>query len=148
MKQQIVRDDFISTTFDRYDRGEDHVADLVAQDAVKATKAYMQVVEDWGLTDSDAEKMLAVDCRTWVQIKSGTWNGSLNQEQLKRIDALIAIHDVLRTCFDEEEADRWATVPNRLPMFHMRKPVDAMIEEGLPMMEKARRLTDGLLAGM
>ena len=123
-----------------------HVADpdCIAQVA----EAYTHIVEAWGLDDSDAEKLLAVDHRTWMQIKNGKSSESLNQEQLARIRIVIAIHNALHSCFGKKMADRWATMPNRLPMFHMRKPIDAMIEEGLPMMEKAQRLTYGLLAGM
>ena len=109
--------------------------------------AYAHIVEAWGLDDSDAEKLLAVDHRTWMQIKDGKWSGLLNQEQLARIRVVIAIHDALHSCFGAKKANRWATSPNRLPMFHRRKPVDAMIEEGLTMMEKAQRLTYGLQAG-
>ena len=112
-----------------------------------AAETYTRVVEAWGLDDSDAEKLLTADHQTWMQTKKGIWGGSLNQEQLDRIRIIIAIHDVLHSCFGEKAANRWATVLNRLPMFRRRKPVDAVIEEDLPMMEKAQRLTYGLLAG-
>ncbi|MCY4052874.1 MAG: hypothetical protein OXE98_03230 [Hyphomicrobiales bacterium] len=127
-------------------RVEDRAAD---PDHITLTQAaaetYTRVVEAWD--DSDAEKLLATGHQTWMQIKRGIWDGSLNQEQLNLIRIIIAIHDVLHSCFGEKAANRWATVLNRLPMFRRRKPVDAVIEEGLPMMEKAQRLTCGLLAG-
>ena len=107
----------------------------------KVAKAYAHIVEAWGLDDSEAEKLLAVDHLIWMQIKNGKWSGSLNQEQLARIRVVIAIHDALHSCFGVKKANRWATKPNRLAMFHRRKPVDAMIEEGLPMMERAQRFT-------
>ncbi|MCY4032956.1 MAG: DUF2384 domain-containing protein [Hyphomicrobiales bacterium] len=117
------------------------------EDQVKrvAIEAYMQAVTAWKLSDSEAEKMLDVGHQDWEQIKKKTWKGSLSRMQLKRIGAVIAIHDALHSCFGEKMADRWATEPNMLPMFHGRKPVDAMIEEGLPMMKKAQRLTYELL---
>lgn len=107
----------------------------------KVAEAYADIVRVWGLDDSDAEKLLAVDHLTWMQIKDGKWSGQLNQEHLKRIRAVIAIHIALHSCFGEKRANRWATMPNRSPMFRRRKPVDAMIEEGLPMMESAQRFT-------
>lgn len=107
----------------------------------KVAEAYAHIVKAWGLDDSDAEKLLAVDHRTWMQIKDGKWSGSLNQEHLARIRVVIAIHDALHSCFGEKKANRWVNRPNKLPMFHMRKPVDAMIKEGLPMMERAQRFT-------
>ena len=113
-----------------------------------AAEAYVQAVEAWGLVDSDAEKMLAVDHQTWMQIKSGTWCKLFNQEQLTRIGLVIGLYNTLHSCFGKERADRWVTAPNRLPMFHGRKPVDAMVEGGLPMMDKTRRYADELLGGM
>ena len=109
-----------------------------------AIEAYTQAVTAWKISDSEAEKMLDVGPQDWEQIKKKTWKGSLNREQLQRIGAVIAIHDALHSCFGEKMADRWATEPNMLPMFHGRKPVDAMIQEGLPMMKKAQHLTYGL----
>lgn len=110
-----------------------------------AIEAYTQAVTAWKLSDSEAEKMLDVSSQDWEQIKKKAWKGSLNRRQLQRIGAIIAIHNVLHSCFGEKMADHWATEPNMLPMFHGRKPVDAMIEEGLPMIKKAQRLTYGLL---
>ena len=142
MNRQLLRTDSVNAikpSLDNYDKNR--VMRV-------ATEAYTQAVTAWKLTDSEAEKMLAVDHRDWMQIKNGKWKGSLNEEQLMRIGAVIAIHDALHSCFGEEMANRWATAPNRLPMFHGRKPVDAMIEEGIPMMKKAQRLTSELLGGM
>ena len=139
MTQQLLRTNLEGTakpSLDDY--GKDRVTRVAAG-------AYVQAVEAWQLTDSDAEKILAVDHQTWMQIKGGMWNGLFNQEQLMRIGSVIAIHDALHSCFGEKMANRWATAPNRLPMFHGRRPVDAMIEEGLPMMKKAQSLTYRLL---
>ena len=110
-----------------------------------ATEAYTQAVTAWKLSDSKAAEILKVDRQTWMQIKTKKWKGSLNKKQLKRIGAIIAIHDALHSCFGEKMADSWATEPNDLPMFRGRKPVDAMIEDGLPIMKKAQRFTYGLL---
>lgn len=142
MAQQLLRADLANATkpsLDDYDK--DRVMRVAAE-------AYVQAVAAWELADSDAEKMLAVDHQTWMQIKNKTWSGSFNQEQLDRIGLVIGLYDTLHSCFGEERADRWVTAPNRLPMFHGRKPIDAMIEEGLPMMKKARCYADELLGGM
>ena len=142
MTRQLLRADLADTSkpcLDDYDK--DRVMRVAAE-------AYVQAVEAWGLTDSDAEKMLAADHRTWMHIKNGTWNGWFNREQLDRIGLVIGLYDTLHSCFGEERADRWVTAPNRLPMFHGRKPVDAMVEEGLPMMKKARCYADELLGDM
>ena len=139
MTQQLLRNDLADTAkpgLDDYDKEQ------VMRIAIEA---YTQAVTAWKLSDSEAEKMLDVGPRDWEQIKKKTWKGSLGRRQLQRIGAVIAIHDALHSCFGEKMADRWATEPNMLPIFRGRKPVDAMIEEGLPMMKKAQRLTYGLL---
>ena len=110
-------------------------------------QACVRAIEVWGLTDSDARKMLAVDHQTWMRIKSGTWERLLNCEQLKRIATVTAIYNALYSCFGTG-ANRWATHSNEIEMFHMRKPVDVMIEKGLLIMKKARSHTRNLLVGM
>ena len=60
----------------------------------------------------------------------------------------IAIYDALHSFLGEEEGNRWATKPNKLSMFSGRRPVDAIIQEGRPMMKRTQRLTRGILAGM
>ena len=139
MVQQFLRTDLAKAakpSLDDYDK--DQVMRVAAE-------AYVQAVGDWKLTDSDAEKILAVDHQTWMRIKNKTWSGSFNQEQLGRIGLVIGLYDTLHSCFGEKMANGWVAAPNRLPMFHGRKPIDAMIEEGLPMMKKARRYVDKLL---
>ena len=113
------------------DYGKDQVTKVAAE-------GYVQAVEAWGLTDSDAEKILAVDYQTWMQIKDGTWNGLFNQEQLARIGVVIAIYDALHSYFGDYLADRWITLPHKGGMFSGRKPVEVMIEGGLPMMIETR----------
>ena len=110
-------------------------------------QACVRAIEAWGLTDSDARKVLAVDRQTWMGIKSGTWEGSLNREQLKRIATVTAIYNALYSCFGTD-ANRWAKRPNTGPIFSGRKPLDVMIEKGLPIMKKARSHTRNLLVGM
>ena len=113
------------------DYGKDQVTKVAAE-------GYVQAVEAWGLTDSDAEKILAVDYQTWMRIKGGTWNELFNQEQLTRIGVVIAIYDALHSYFGDYLADRWITLPHKGGMFSGRKPVEVMIEGGLPMMIETR----------
>ena len=139
MTQQLLRNDLADTAkpgLDDYDK--DQVMRVAA-------KAYARAVEAWELTDSDAEKILAVDHRTWKQIKSRTWNGLFNQEQLTRIGAVIGLYDALHSYFDDNLADRWVTLPHKGEMFSGRKPVEVMIEGGLPMMKETRDYVDALI---
>lgn len=124
-------------------RPEDLFADTYTAEV--AAEVYALIVEAWKLGDSDAERLLDVDSKTWMRIKSGKWNGLLDREQLMRISAIIGLHEALHSCFNEELANRWVKRPNTGPMFSGRKPLDVMIEDGLPTMIKARDYMGALL---
>ena len=142
MAQQLLRADLANTAkpgLDDYDK------DQVTQ---VASEGYVQAVEAWGLTDSDAEKILAVDHRTWMQIKNGAWSGSFNREHLTRIGVVIAIYDALHSYFGGYLADRWITLPHKGEVFSGRKPLEVMIEGGLPMMMETRNYVYKLQSSM
>ena len=142
MARLLLRTDLANAT----DSGLDnHDENQVAQ---VATEAYARIVEAWKIDDSVAREMISVDPQTWMQIKNGTWNGSLDQEQLMRISAVIGLYDALHSYFNDDLADRWVTMPNKGPMFSGRKPVDIMSDGGLPMMIKTRHYSDALLGGV
>ena len=79
-----------------------------------------------------------------MQVKNGTWRGSFNQEQLTRISAIIGLHKALHSYLGEKMADRWVNLNNTEPIFSGCKPVDAMVEGGLPMMIETRDYADAL----
>ena len=109
-----------------------------------AAKVCAGIIKTWKLDDSDAEKMLAIDSSAWVRIKNEKWDGLFYEEQLMRISAIIALYKALHSCFNNDLADRWIKRPNTGSIFSGRKPIDVMIEGGLPAMLKARRY---LIAG-
>ena len=109
---------------------------LIAQ---VATETYTDIVKAWKLDDSDAEKLLGVKTHTWMQIKSGKWRGPLEKEQLMRISAIIGLHRALHSCFNGDLANRWVKRPNAGSIFSGRKPIDVMIDGGLPVMIETRR---------
>lgn len=109
-----------------------------------AAKVCAGIIKDWKLDDTDAEKMLAVDSRTWMRIKNGKWIGVFDQEQLIRIGAIIGLYKALHSCFNDDLADRWVKRPNTGWIFSGHKPIDVMVEGGLPVMLETRRY---LIAG-
>lgn len=111
-------------------------------------KAYVRLAAAWKLTNSIAGEMISVSPRTWTRMKDGTWNGSLDQDRLMRISALIGLYKALHLYFGDTLADRWVTLPNAGPMFSGRKPIDVMMEGGLPMMMETRNYVDALRGGM
>lgn len=77
-------------------------------------------------------------------MKAGTWQGTLNQDQMIRASALIGLFKGLHLVFAEDMADRWPKLANRAPMFDRRSPVQAMIAGGIPRMLETRRYVDAL----
>ena len=120
---------------------KDHVGEHIANPyyvAQVATETYALIVEAWKLDDSDARKMLDVNHQTWMQIKNGKWSGLLDQEQLMRVSAVIGLYKALHSCFRSDLADCWIKRPNTGRIFSGRKPVDVLIEGGLPTMLETR----------
>ncbi|MCY4035805.1 MAG: hypothetical protein OXF29_09130, partial [Hyphomicrobiales bacterium] len=82
------------------------------------------------------------------RMKDGTWSGSLNQDQSMRLSAIIGLYKALHLYFSDNIADSWVTLPNKGPLFSGRKPVDVMIEGGLPIMMDTRNYVDALRGGV
>ena len=143
MTRQLSHTDSVNaTTFDPDDYGEKQ-KDLIA------IEAYIRASGYWKLTNLVAGKMISVSPRTVVRVKEGTWKGSLNQDQQMRVSALIGLYKALHLYFGNDDlADEWIALPNAGPLFSGRKPVDAMIEEGLPMIMKTRNYVDALRDGV
>ena len=89
-----------------------------------------------------------VSDRTWFRMKKGEWSGTLSQDTLTRISALIGIFKGLRLLFSEPLSDEWVRLPNKGPLYRGRRPVDAMIEGGIPKMLEVRRHIDALRGGL
>ena len=55
-----------------------------------------------------------------------------------RISAIVNLYGALHSCFNDDLANRWVKRPNKGLIFSGRKPVDAMIEGGLPVIMEIR----------
>ncbi len=51
--------------------------------------------------------------RTWFRMKKGEWSGTLSQDTLTRISALVDIFKGLRLLFSEPLCDEWVRLPNK-----------------------------------
>ncbi|PPD09629.1 MAG: DUF2384 domain-containing protein, partial [Methylocystis sp.] len=54
----------------------------------------------------------------------------------------------LRLLFSEPLSDEWVRLPNKGPLYGGRRPLDAMIEGGIPKMLEVRRYIDALRGGL
>jgi uncharacterized protein (DUF2384 family) len=113
-----------------------------------AIKAFVRVAEAWGLSNGEAASLLGISLSTWERIKRGDRAEPLSQDQLTRISALVGMFKGLRLLFANSMADRWPGLPNSGPLFANRRPIDALIEGGIPRMLEVRRYIDAVRGGL
>jgi hypothetical protein len=125
-------------------------ADPKARERLSATalKAFIKLAKNWDLTNPEAAALLGVSPSTWDRIKRGDRAEALNQDQLTRISALIGTFKGLHLLFADKMADRWPQLSNKGPLFANRRPIDAMIEGGIPRMLEIRRYIDAVRGGL
>lgn len=109
----------------------------------------VRLADIWHLTSGEVCALLGdVSERTWFRMKKGEWAGALSQDTLTRVSALIGIFKGLRLLFSESLSDEWVRLPNKGPLYGGRRPLDAMIEGGIPKMLEVRRHIDALRGGL
>src|SRR5271167_1165509 len=114
-----------------------------------AVAAIARLAEIWHLTGAEIRALLGdISDRTWFRMKKGEWSGTLSQDALTRISALVGIFKGLRLLFSDPLSDEWVRLPNKGPLYQGRRPVDAMIEGGIPKMLEVRRHIDALRGGL
>jgi uncharacterized protein (DUF2384 family) len=116
-------------------------------DAV-AVKALIRLAAAWRIRNVEAAELAGVSARTFERMKAGTWSGRLSKDQLQRISALVGLYKGLHLYFSDDLADEWPTLGNTGPMFGGGRPVDAMIEGGVPAMIEVRDYVDALRGGV
>ena len=114
-----------------------------------AVAGIARLAEIWHLTGAEICALLGdISDRTWFRMKKGEWSGTLSQDTLTRISALVGVFKGLRLLFSEPLSDEWVRLPNRGPLYRGRRPVDAMIEGGIPKILEVRRHIDALRGGL
>lgn len=114
-----------------------------------AVDGVVRLADIWHLTSGEVCALLGdVSERTWFRMKKGEWAGALSQDTLTRVSALIGIFKGLRLLFSESLSDEWVRLPNKGPLYGGRRPLDAMIEGGIPKMLEVRRHIDALRGGL
>ena len=114
---------------------------VVETDAV-AVKALVRVFKAWPINAGRSAKLAGVSERTWTRMVSGTWSGSLSQDQLLRASALVRLYKGLHLYFGADLADTWVSLPDRGPLFQVASPVGFMTAGGLPAIMATRDYLD------
>ena len=115
-----------------------------------AIDGILKLAEIWRLTSAEACALLRdISERSWFRMKKGERaGGSLSQDTLTRMSALIGIFKGLRLLLSEPLSDEWIRLPNKGPLYAGRRPLDALIEGGIPKMLEVRRHIDALRGGL
>jgi hypothetical protein len=113
-----------------------------------ASRAFMRLAGHWGLSNAEAAALLGVSQSTWDRLKCGERSDPLSQDQLTRVSALVGTFKALHLLFADAMADRWPQLPNLGPLFENRRPIDAMIDGGIPRMLEVRRYVDAVRGGL
>jgi uncharacterized protein (DUF2384 family) len=114
-----------------------------------AVDGIVRLAEVWRLTSAEVCALLGdVSERTWFRMKKGEWSGALSHDTLTRVSALIGIFKGLRLLFSEPLSDEWVRLPNKGPLYGGRRPLDVMIEGGIPKMLVVRQHIDALRGGL
>ena len=111
-------------------------------------KAFRTLAERWKLSNNEAADLLGVSGSTWDRIKRKAWDGTLSQDQLTRISALVGVFKGLHLLFADKMSDEWPRLPNKGPIFARTTPIEAMIEGGIPRMLEVRRYVDAVRGGL
>jgi hypothetical protein len=114
-----------------------------------AVDGIVRLADIWRLSSADVCALLGdVSERTWFRMKKGEWSGTLSQDVLTRISVLVGIFKGLRLLFSEPLSDEWVRLANKGPLYGGLRPLDVMIEGGIPKMLDVRRHIDGLRGGL
>ena len=112
-----------------------------------ALKAFGAVIAQWGLPISEAAALADMSESTWKRARKPGFTGDLTKDQMLRISAVIGIYKALELYFSEAIARQWVSLPNDGPLFGGARPVETMIEDGLPQFLRVRSYLDALRGG-
>lgn len=106
-----------------------------------AIEGFFAIADKWRLTSNEAASLLGGIPRSTLYKMRATPT-TLNQDQLMRISYVVGIYKAIVVLLPSQFADRWITTPNHDYLFQGERPLDFMLREGIPGMEKVRRLLD------
>jgi len=113
-----------------------------------ALKAFGRIADAWSLTGKEAAGLADMSESTWKRARKPGFAGALTRDQTLRLSALVGLYKSLELYFDPPLARTWPKTPNKGPEFDGRRPIDAMVEGGLPKILRARAYVDALRGGV
>ena len=112
-----------------------------------ALKAFSAVVSEWGLPNHEAAALADMSESTWKRARKPGYAGDLTRDQMLRLSAVVGIYKALKLYWSDPIARRWVSLSNQGPLFEGARPIDAMIQGGLPQVLQVRTYLDALRGG-
>ena len=113
-----------------------------------AFKAFLRIMQQWGIKDPDARELLGGASSSWFyQVKSLKGKRALSQDMLTRISLLIGTYKALNILYSPKLANAWMTLANSNPMFGGLTPLEYIKRRGQPGMISVRQLLDARRGG-
>jgi uncharacterized protein (DUF2384 family) len=111
-----------------------------------AMDGFFRIAEHWGLKQEDKAGLLGnVQLSTLHRLRTAA--GTRSFDELTRISCLVGIYKALHVVFPPGLADAWITRPNDHPMFRGGRPLDYLLETGIPGLQQVRGLLDSYRGG-
>ncbi len=111
-------------------------------------KAFLRITNAWALSLPEAAALLDMSVSTWKRARKPGFAGTLGQDQMLRLSAVIGLYKGLELYFDAPLSHDWVKRPNDGPEFDGQRPLDAMIAGGLPKILRVRQYVDALRGGL
>ncbi|MEF2073114.1 MbcA/ParS/Xre antitoxin family protein [Consotaella aegiceratis] len=113
-----------------------------------ALKAFGRIAESWSLTGREAAALADMSESTWKRAKKPGFGGELTRDQMLRLSALVGLYKSLELYFDPPISRDWVRLANQGPEFGGARPLDAMVQGGLPKIMRVRTYVDALRGGV
>lgn len=146
MATALLAPDVIGYSFNR----SANLSDAATRKRLSAAafKAFLRIVEKWGVKDADARALLgSVSSGSFYQMKKAFGNRALTQDELTRASCLIGIYKALNILYSAKLANAWMTLPNSNPIFAGSTPLSYILRLGQPGMINLRNLLDARRGG-
>jgi len=113
----------------------------------RALAWYSRLTDLWSLSSREAADLADFSKDSWRRVRHGAFAGRLTRDQMFRLSALIGIFKALEINFPGTLSREWVRRPNDGVLFDGRRPIDTMIENGLPLILRVRNHLDALRGG-
>ena len=110
-----------------------------AENVATIVKAVLSITAKWSLTDAEAAALFGVSIIKWNRMKSGSYIGFLDKDNVYRASLILGLFKSLGERFGGKLSHRWIKLPNKGPLFLGHSPIDFMIAGNVPSMIIVRR---------